>query len=186
MAWNMLSTGANAAWQVIKAVVGGVLAAGNGIWNTVSRYVNWLFDKVGSLLDSRVFELLPASLQSAARGLYKTLRTLWESIRDFWNDFWQQLTSFIQNLLASIERFVNRIISFAIHEVITIVKSLKEVWDFVQRFIDNPEAVMRPIIDQLAGMLEAQVPGKAREVAQQKMNEALAGGAASASAGGMI
>ncbi|CAG0953893.1 hypothetical protein METP3_00373 [Methanosarcinales archaeon] len=185
-AWNALSAGANAVWRTVKAVVDGILTVGSGIWNTVSGYVTSLFDTVGSLLDSRIFRLLPDSLQSAARYLYNTIRSLWESIRDFWTDFWKRLTSFIHDLLASIENFVKQIISYAINKVIAIVKTLKEVYDFVTLFVNDPEAVIGPIIDKVAGKIESEAPGKAKEVAQQKMNEAVSKGQASTSAGGII
>ncbi|MFZ3383025.1 MAG: DUF4157 domain-containing protein [Candidatus Methanoperedens sp.] len=185
-AWNALSAGANAVWRTVKSVIDGLLGVGSGIWNTVSGYVTSLFDTVGSLIDSRIFRLLPDFMQTAARYLYNAVWSLWESIRDFWTDFWKRLTTFIHDLLASIESFVKQIISYTINKVISIVKTLKEVYDFVTLFVNDPEAVIGPIIDQIAGKIESEAPGKAKEVAQQKMNEALSKGQASASAGGII
>ena len=171
-AWRALSSGANAAWQAIKGVVDGVLKVGTGVWNTVSGFVTSLFDGVGSLLDSTPFKLLPEFLQTGARKLYSTVRSLWESIRDFWNDFWQRLTSFVRDLLASIESFVQRVVSFAIDTVIATVKKLKEVYDFVQLVFSDPEAFVRPVVEHIAGKIESEAPAKAREAAQQKMSEA--------------
>lgn len=185
-AWKALSSGANAIWRTVKSVVDGILSFGSGIWNTVAGYVTSLFDNVGSLLNSRLFRLLPDSLQSAARYLYNTIRSLWESIRDFWTDFWKRITAFIHDLLASIENFVRQIISYAINKVIATVKTLKEVYDFVTLFVNDPEAVISPILDRIAGKIEAESPGKAREVAQQKMDEALSKGQISTSVGGII
>jgi len=136
--------------------------------------VTSLFDTVGSLLDSRAFGLLPDFLQSGARKLYNSIRSLWDSIRDFWTDLWKRLTSFIQELLASIESFVRQVVSYAIDGVIATVKTLKEVYDFVHLLVTDPEAVVRPLIDHLAGKIQTEAPPKAEEVAHQKMAEALA------------
>jgi hypothetical protein len=173
-AWHALTAGANAAWQSIKAVVNGVLSVGGGIWETVSGYVDSLFSAVDGLLDSKAFGLLPDILQSPIRGLYKTVRDLWTSIRDFWTDFWKRLTSFVKDLLESIEAFVEKVVSYAIDKVVETVKKLKEAYDYVKRFANDPESVIKPILARIAGKIKAEAPGKTREVAHQKMKEALA------------
>jgi hypothetical protein len=173
-AWGALSAGANVAWQAVKSVIDGVLAFGGGIWNTVSRYVTSLFSAVGGLLDSAPFKLLPDFLQDAARSLYASVRSLWTSIQAFWTDFWKRLTSYVRDLLESVEGFVQKIMSYAIDSVIATVKTLKEVYDFVKLFVTDPEAVIEPVIASLADKIRSEAPGKAREVAQEKMTEAMA------------
>jgi len=180
-AWRALTAGANAAWQAVKAVIDGVLKFGGGIWETVSGYVDSLFSTVDDLLDSRAFDLLPDVVQSPIRGLYKTVKGLWTKIRDFWTDFWKRLTDFIRDLLQSIEDFVNRVVSYAIDQVIETVKKLSEVYAFVKRLVDDPESVLRPIITSIAGKIQGEAPGKAREVAGQKMAEAWSSGQSSQS-----
>ena len=185
-AWRALTAGANAAWQTVKAAVNGVLKFGGGIWETVSGFVNFLFDTVDDLLDSRAFDLLPGFVQAPIKGLYKKLRDLWTSIRDFWTDFWKRLTSFVNDLLVSIEAFVGKVLSYTIDKVIDTVKKLKEVYDFVKRLVADPESVIKPIITSIAGKINAEAPGKAREVAQQKIAEALAASPSSQSSGMIV
>jgi hypothetical protein len=185
-AWRALSAGANAAWQTAKGVINGVLKVGGGIWETVSGYVDSLFSAVDNMLDSTAFGLLPGVIQDGARSLYKTVHNLWTSIRDFWADFWNRLTSFVKDLLGSIEAFVQKVVSYAIDKVVETVKKLKEVYDFVKRLVTDPESVIRPIIAIIAGKIQAEAPGKAREVAQQKMTEALASSQSSQSSGTVV
>jgi hypothetical protein len=185
-AWRALSAGANAAWQTAKGVINGVLKVGGGIWETVSGYVDSLFSAVDNLLDSTAFGLLPGFIQDGARSLYKTVHNLWTSIRHFWTDFWKRLTSFVKDLLGSIEAFVHKVVSYAIDKVVETVKKLKEVYDFVKRLVTDPESVIRPIIANIAGKIQAEAPGKAREVAQQKMTEALASSQSSQSSATVV
>jgi len=173
-AWRALTAGANAAWQTAKTAVNGVLSVGGGIWETVSKYVDWLFSTVGDLLDSDAFNLLPDVVQAPIKGLYNTVRDLWTSIRDFWTDLWKRLTSFVKGLLDSIQGFVQKVVSYAIDKVIETVTKLKEVYDFIQRFVHDPESVLKPIIASIAGKIKAEAPGKSKEVAQQKSGEAWA------------
>lgn len=186
LAWNALTTGAKAVWSSIKSIVNGLLSIGNGIWNTVSGYITSLFDKVGALLNSRPFKLLPDFLIDSARSLYNKIRSLWETIRNFWNDFWQRFNAFVNELLQTIENFVNRIISYAINGLITIVKTLKEVYEYVKLFVDDPEAAIEPIIDQIATKIQTEAPGKAKEVAREKLDEAYSGMQASGPVSGVI
>jgi len=180
-AWNSLKAGATTAWRTIKTAVDGVLKIGSGIWSAVSGFVATIFDGVGALLDSTAFGLLPDFLKSEARKLYNGLRSFWDSIHKFWTDLWKRLTTFVQDLLQSIEGFVQQVLAYAIDVVITTVKSLKEIYDFVQLLVTDPEAVIKPIVDQIAGKIQSEAPGKAKEFAQQKMAEAVPSGESSAS-----
>jgi hypothetical protein len=185
-AWSMLTAGAQTAWRTIKAVIDGVLEIGSGIWSTVSGFVTSLFDRVGSLLDSSAFSLLPDFLQDGARTLYNSIRFLWESIRDFWDDLWKRLTSFVKELITSIESFVERVLGYAIDVVVTTVKKIKEIYDFVVLLFTDPQAIVQPLIDHIAGKIQSEAPGKARDFAKQKMVEALASGSSSASPAAVI
>lgn len=171
-AWSALTAGANAAWQAVKAVVGGVLDIGGGIWKTVSGYVDKMFGAVDELLDSSAFDVLPDAIQSPVRGLYKRVHDLWTTIRDFWTAFWARLTAFVKDLLASIEAFVRKVLAFAIDTVIQTVKKLKEIYDYVQRVVSDPESVIRPILSGIAAKITSEAPGKAKDTAHEKSGEA--------------
>lgn len=172
-AWRALTAGAAAARQAVKTVVDGVLKSGEGLWATVSGYVDSLFGAVDSLLNSTAFSVLPGVIQNPIKSLYGTVHDLWKSIRDFWTDFWKRLTSFVKDLIESVDTFVQKVLSYGIDQVIETVRKLKEVYDFVKRFVDDPEAVISPIIASIGGKIQAEAPGKAKEVARQKMAEAL-------------
>jgi hypothetical protein len=173
-AWRALSAGAIAALQTAKDAINGVLKVGGGIWETISGYINTLFSAVDGLLNSTTFGLMPGFIQDAARGLYKTVKNLWASIQDFWSDFWKRLTSFVKSLLDSIQGFVRKVVSYAIDRVVETIQKIKQVRDFVDRLVTDPESAIRPIIAKIAEKIQAEAPGKAKEVAQQKMAQALA------------
>jgi len=174
MAWNALKSGANAVWSTIKSAIDGLLSIGNGIWKTVSGFVSSLFSTVEGLLDSTAFGLLPRFIKNEARSLFNTVRSLWESIKDFWDGFWQKFTDFIHQLLTSIESFVNQVISFAIDTVIKTVRMLREAFDYIQRFIDDPEGTLKPVVNAIVGKMKTEGPPKAEEVRKQKMAEGFA------------
>lgn len=185
-AWSALTAGVSFLWNTVKMVVNGILSIGTGIWSTVSGFVNTLFNSVDSLMNNRLFNLLPDLLKDNARSLFNSVRSFWKSIRDFWDKFWEKLTRFVHDLMKSIEKFLQKIINYAIHGLIAIVKTLKEVRDFIQLVTSDPEAVIRPIIAQVAGKIEKEAPGKANEVKQEKMSEALSKVNGSTSVSGKI
>ena len=174
MAWNALKSGANVVWSTIKSAIDGLLSIGNGIWKTVSGFVSSLFSTVEGLLESTAFGLLPEFVKNEARSLFNTVRSLWESIKDFWDSFWQKFTDFIHKLLSSIESFVNQVISFAIDTVIKTVRMLREAFDYIQRFIDDPEGTLKPVVNAIVGKIKTEGPPKAEEVRKQKMAEGFA------------
>jgi A nuclease of the HNH/ENDO VII superfamily with conserved LHH len=171
-AWRMLTSGANAAWQAVKTAVNGVLGAGGAIWDAVSGFVDSLFNTVNDLLQSEAFSLLPDVVQDPIKGLYQKVRDLWTSIRDYWTDLWKRLTSFVKGVLDSIQAFVQKVVSYAIDKVIETVTKLKEVYNFIQRFVSDPEGTLKPVINSIAAKIKAEAPGKAKDVARQKSAEA--------------
>ncbi len=183
MAWNALKQGANAVWSTIKSTIDGLLRVGSGIWSMVSGYVSSLFGMVEGLLDSTAFGLLPDFIKDGAKSLFNSIRSLWQSIKVFWDGFWQKFTDFVHRLLSSIEGFVNQIISFAIDTVIKTVRFLREAFDYIQRFIDDPEGTLKPVVDAIVGKIKSDGPPKAEEVRKAKMAEGFAQSQTSKSSG---
>ncbi|MBS1596996.1 MAG: DUF4157 domain-containing protein [Bacteroidetes bacterium] len=187
-AWNALTSGANLLWQIVKGTINGLMDIASGIWNAVSGFVDTLFDTVEGLMDNWAFRQLPGFMQDAVRGLYDTVHSFWITIRDFWKKFWDEFTSFVHDLLESIERFVKRVIDFAIDTIIKMVQTLKEVYDFVSLLVKDPEAALKPVLDGIASKIIAEAPAKTREKKDEKMQEALSRASASSSSvsGGII
>ncbi|MBL7696586.1 MAG: DUF4157 domain-containing protein, partial [Chitinophagaceae bacterium] len=173
-AWTALKSGARMMWQAIKAATDGVLKIGGGIWKTMSGYVDTLFASVGGLINNWLFRKLPDFMQEAARALYEKVKALWQTIRDFWMELWERLTKFVNDLLKSIESFVERVIAYAIDTVINTVKWLRETYDYIQRFIDDPEGTLKPVVDAMVSKIRTEGPPKGDSVRQEKTAEAYA------------
>ncbi|MBL7696581.1 MAG: hypothetical protein JNK79_00415, partial [Chitinophagaceae bacterium] len=173
-AWTALKSGARMMWQAIKAATDGVLKIGGGIWKTMSGYVDTLFASVGGLINNWLFRKLPDFMQEAARALYEKVKALWQTIRDFWMELWERLTKFVNDLLKSIESFVERVIAYAIDTVIKTVTWLRETYDYIQRFIDDPEGTLKPVVDAMVSKIRTEGPPKGDSVRQEKTAEAYA------------
>ncbi len=184
--WSLLKMGANALWSGINSVVNGVLQIGKGIWDAVSGFINGIFDTIEGLLDSTAFGLLPESIQSPIRSVYDELRSLWNTVSSFWTDLMQRLTDTIQGILAAVRSFVDNIVGYAIEKVISVVRSLKEVYTYVTKFFSDPRATIQPFLDRLAAKLNDQVPGRTKELGAKLARENYKGGNDEAGAGGTV
>ena len=181
--WSLVKTGANALWLGINSVINSVLQIGEGIWNTVSGFMNGIFETIDGLFDNSAFNLLPDWIKTEARSIFNGLRSLWNRVSAFWADLWQRLTSTIQEILVSIRSFVDNIISYGIGTVIYMIRNLKEVYDYVTELFADPRATIQPFIDQLAGMINAEAPGRANNIGTNLAQENYPGGAPQTSNG---
>jgi hypothetical protein len=159
--WNMIKTGANTLWVGINTVIKGVLKIGEGIWNAISGSIDAVFDSISALFDNAAFDLLPEGIKSEARGLLNGLRTLWNEVSKFWTDLWQELTMMVQQILTGVKSFIDNILNYGIGAVVSMVRNLKEVYDYVKKVFADPEAAIQPLLDILATKLNTEVPGKA-------------------------
>ncbi|MEW5930116.1 MAG: DUF4157 domain-containing protein, partial [Gemmatimonadota bacterium] len=170
-AWNGLRTGVTTVWNGIRATIDVVLGVGNGLWETASGFVSGLFGTIGEVIDSWPFRQLPGFMQRAARRMFEELRALWNTVRDFLTDLLQRLNSFVQGILDSIEDFAARVVAFGIDGVVATVRAIGEAWEFVSRVAADPEGYVRPIVDGLAGKIEAEAPAKAVSLGEEKLRE---------------
>ena len=183
---DMVKTGANALWAGINSVINGVLQIGKGIWDTVSGFVNGIFNTDRGTICNSAFDLLPDFIKQEARSILNGLRSLWNQVSAFWTDLWQRLTSKVQEILAGVRSFVDNVIGFSIDSVITMVRGLKEVYDYVMKFFADPRATIQPLLDQLAVKLNAEVPPRANALGNQMVQENYPGGATPTTANGNI
>ena len=185
-AWSLLKIGANGLWAEVNALVKGILDIGKGIWDTVSGAINGIFDTISGLFDNTAFDLLPDSIKEEARSILNGLRSLWNQVSSFWTGLWQDLTSKVQEILDAVKSFVDNVVDYAIDKVISMVKSLKEVYDFVTKLFADPEGTIRPILEPLAAKLNAESPGRADELGTNLAKENFPGGAGKTAANGAI
>ncbi len=184
--WSLLTSGANALWGGINSVINGVLETGAGIWSTVSGFVNGIFNTVAGLFDNSAFDLLPDFIKQEARSILNGLRSLWNQVATFWTDLWQRLTSSVQEILAGVRSFVDNVIGFSIDGVITMVRDLKEVYDYVMKFFADPRATIQPFLDLIAAKLNTEAPPRANALGSQMALENYQGGANPTTADGTI
>ena len=149
MAWGALTSGATAVLQEIESVINGVLETGEGLWNTVSGYVDTSFGRVEDLINSWPFRQLPDFLQSRAQSLFDSIKSLWQEGRDYTTDLLARLKAFTDGILESIRGFVQRVVSYAIDTVVETVRTIKDASEFVTRIAEDPEGFIRPVIDQI-------------------------------------
>lgn len=176
--WNSAKEGAAALWTGINSVINGVLQFGQGVWDTVSGFIDNIFGTIEGLFDNVAFDLLPSGIQERARSLFSGLRALWTQFTSFWTDLWQRLTSLIQEILAAVRSFADNVIGFAIDRVISMVRSLKEVYDYFTKLFADPQATIQPFLDQIAAKLDAEAPGRAETLGNDLAKEHYPGGAA--------
>lgn len=169
--WNLAKTGANALWLGINSVINNILQVGKGIWDTVSGFINSIFEKVSELFNYTAFDLLPDWVKKEARSIFNTLQSLWNKVSSFWADLWQRLTNTIQEILAAVRSFINNIINFGIDAVIFMVRNLREVYDYVTKVFADPRATIQPFLDQIAIRLDSEVPGNANNIGSQLARE---------------
>ncbi len=185
-AWNLLTSGASALWGGINSVINVVLETGAGIWSTVSGFVNGIFNTVTGLFDNSAFDLLPDFIKQEARSILNGLRSLWNQVSTFWTDLWQRLTSSVQEILPGVRSFVDNVIGFSIGGVITMVRDLKEVYDYVMKIFADPRATIQPFLDQIAEKINTEAPPRANALGNQMALENHQGGATPTTANGTI
>lgn len=169
--WNMVKTGANALWTGVNSVINGVVETGQRIWNGVTGVIGGVLDTVSGLFDSTAFGLLPDWLQAEARSAFEGLRSLWARITEFWTNLFQELTATIQRVLGAVRSFVENVIGFSIGAVLTMVRNLKELYDYVVKFVADPRATIQPLLDKIAEKLDIEVPPSANNLGKQNSRE---------------
>jgi hypothetical protein len=176
--WNLIKTGANMLWSGINSVINGVLDIGRTIWNGVAGIVNGMFNTISGLMNSTAFRLLPGWLQDEARSLFASMQSLWNKVSSYWTDIWQRLTSTVQEILDSVKSFIDKILNFGIGAVISMVRNLREVYNFMKKLFADPEGTIRPLLDKLAGKLNKEAPPKAKDLGAQTAKQNYPGGVA--------
>lgn len=184
--WSLVKAGSSALWFGINSLVNGVLSIGKGIWNAVSGFISGIFDTIAGLFDNPAFDLLPEGIKEDIRSVFNSLRSLWNEVSSFWTDLLQRLTSTIEGILAAVRSFVDNIIDFSIGAVISMVRNLKEVYDYVTKFFADPRATIQPFLDQIANKLITEVPGQANNLGTQFSQENYPGGATPTAVNGSI
>jgi len=169
--WNGLVTGANVLKTGIDLVVDGVLSVGQGIWSTVSSFINSSFNRVEGLLNGSVFGLLPNWMQREARSLFNSFRSLWNRVSLFWTNLWQRLTMTIQQILTAIQSFIEKILNFDIQSVITKLTKYVPFIEMLQQAVEKPDTVTDPLVGELAKPLNQQMPAKSIEIANERASE---------------
>lgn len=185
-AWSFVKTGSNMLSYGIDGVINGVLEFGQGIWSTVSGFINNVFDTVAGLFDNAAFDLLPDGLQDEIRSVFNTLKSLWTTVSTFWTDLMNRLTETIRGIVTAVRSFVNDVIAVAIDEIIETVKKLKEVYDYITRFLEDPKGTIQPLIDGLAAKLNAEAPGHAEDFGLSISKQNYTAGPATATGGSRI
>jgi hypothetical protein len=179
--WNLLKSGSNALWTGINSVINGVLRVGETIWNAVPGFIERIFNSISGLFRNPVFGLLPNWIKKELHAIYNGLRALWNQVSSFWKNLWKNLIQVIQEILAAVQHFIDNIINFGIRSVISMVRSLKEVYEYLTELFTDPQATIEPLLNNISDKLNSEVPGQANALGIQVSQENYSGSSHEAS-----
>ncbi|GAA3630081.1 eCIS core domain-containing protein [Flavivirga jejuensis] len=165
--FNDLKAGGNALLAGINSVVNDVLAAGETIWSTITGFIDGIFDTIDGLFNNSAFNLLPDFITSGLRSALSGLRSLWNRVSSFWTDLWDRLTSFAREIIDAVQSFVENAINFGIEQIISMVRNLKELYDFVMATLMDPAGTVAPMVEAIARKISEEGPGKSHELGNQ-------------------
>jgi len=183
--WNMLKSGGDALMAGINNLVQGVLNTGEAMWSSVTGFINGIFENINSFFNNSGFGMLPESIQSGIRSAFSGLQSLWDNITSFWNDLWTRLTSFGQEIIDGAMNFVENVINYGIAGVISMMKKLKEMYDYIMVVAADPMGALEPHLQAVADKLDAEAPGESESIGMKMANE-FSGGQAAAGDNGVI
>lgn len=138
-AWAAFTGIVNKVWMGFKLLTGKLLQQVNKLWEKIDGYATWLLNKVSGLVNNFLFKRLPSALQKIANGLIETIKSLWKSINDGWKFVFKTIQTWVDSALATIERFVRRVISFAINTIIESIRLFGKLVFFLQDLFANPK-----------------------------------------------
>lgn len=184
-AWNMLKSGGNALWTGINSLVQGVLDSGEAIWSSVTGFVNGIFDTISGFFNDSAFSLLPETIKNGIQSAFSGLQSLWDQVSSFWDDLWSRLTSFAQEIIDGALNFVENIINYGIAQVVSMVRGLKEIYDYMHAVFDDAMATITPYLQLIADKLDAESPGESEKIGMA-MGQEHAGGQPSSADNGAI
>lgn len=177
-AWNSLQTQANQ----MDGVLGGVARAlvyliqtliswGTEVWNGIQQGWNALTEQVSSFM-SGVSEQISSiwdSLQSYATSFWEGITSLWDSLSSWVSE---QIDYFVQGISNLMDRFN----SFSIGSIVSKIAEYAPMFKAVQEAVQNPDAAMTPMVNDLATPLEERMPGESVSIGTQRASSAQGGG----------
>jgi hypothetical protein len=147
-AWAMFTGIVNTVWNGFKSLTGNLLQQVNKIWQKISGYAGWLLTKVSGLTENFLFKRLPGALQKIAYALIDKVNSLWKSIDAGWQKIFDTIKTWIDNALEKIERFVRRVMSYAINTLIDGIIQFGKLVLFLKDLFENPQKYISILADK--------------------------------------
>jgi hypothetical protein len=152
--WSKLTGMVSSVTKGFQQLAGKLLDAATGLWSTIGGFAGSLLNKLAGLTDSWVFQRLPGALQDIAYAAINKVKALWKLISDGWNQIWSKLKAWLESALQAVAGFVQKVLSFAIGELIDKIRLFGKVILFLRDLFNNPDKYIAILAQKGAAALE--------------------------------
>ena len=184
-AWAAITGAANAALAGVQGIVAQVTATVDGLWSGLKGLADGLIGGLQSQAEGLIGRL-PGPAQGPARSLWSTIEgkmtSTWRTIESSWNSLRESALKSVNQVVARVEGVVTSIKNSVITTIIETLDQVKGLFTFVKQAIANPDSLIDPIVQEIAGRLQG-LPDKAKGDAQTKAQEQATSGPGAAGAG---
>ncbi|MBW4528042.1 MAG: DUF4157 domain-containing protein [Phormidium tanganyikae FI6-MK23] len=159
----------------LRSLVESLLSWGQRIWNSIQQQWSSLRDRVGTFLQQ-----IWQRITMAAQGLRQRATALWQRITSLWTRLQQWVQQQVQRLVSGVRSIWDRFRNFSIGKLIDKIAKYAPFIRSVQQAVEDPDSAMTPIVDAIAGKLDAEMPARSIDIGSQHLQEqagpSLAGG----------
>ena len=145
---------ARTAGGVIDRLLSGLRSLWNGIasaWTSVQRSLSTVAGRVSAQLSA-----VRESFERRARSMFDRIQGSWRAVTD-------RATTLARTGVGKVGGFVGRLSGFSLDKTVTQISAISKFLSWVSSARQSAEAALDGRAAQIAGMIEARMPGAARE-----------------------
>ena len=166
-AWESLRSRASEMSGLVGGILNRLLSWATDVWNGIQSRWNALADDIGS-----VFASIRERLAAAWNNLKDRASALFSRIVSLWTRLKQSVAAQVARVITAARSFWNRLSGFSIGSLLEKVERYSKFVRVISQAAQDPDGIMKPMVDGITKKLQAAMPAKAIEVGTQRLNEA--------------
>lgn len=151
----------------LRSLLSRFLSWAEGIWNSIQEQWSALSSRVGGWLQQ-----LRSRISSAWQSARQRLTGFWTTLQGMWNRVKAWATQQVQRMARGFANIWNGIRSVNIGDIVGAILKYAPLIEAAGEAAANPESVMRPLAQSVAGQISAGMPDTAEREVREKVGGA--------------
>ena len=161
---SQITAAASGVFDRLRSLLRPLFARGEQLWTRIQQQWTALTARVAAMVQG-----IAARVTAVAQQLRERATSMWSRLQAAWTGLQTLARNAVQRAVSGVQSLWANIRGSAIGTLIDTLERVGPFFRAVRELVQNPNVIMRPIAEAIAGQIESRMPSAAEEQAREHM-----------------